>query len=680
MLINSLEKFQQNVRWKVLFFLKPSNKSSKNNFGFKSTKIPPPIPQLKHFEEDLIDMVKNVEFKQITNQFQEQLKSEQKTIKNEPKILVAADKTSNFYKVSHEEYKHLLEKEVNKEYKKVDDQTVKKVNNAHKKIVNNLGISDRVFKTSKRECFITLKDHKNDFINSPSCRLLNPTKPELGRISHQILTRIVEKVRHKTKLKQWKNVYSCIEWFKLLKNKKNLKFIIFDIVAFYPSITLELLIKALKWAEEFADISTEDKEIILESRKSLLVMKETFWSKKQSPEFDVSMGGLDSAEVCDLVGLFLLSELENLKLNAQFGIYKDDGLSVTSASARQVEATKKKICETFRKHNLNITIEANKKIVQFLDVELNLTSDTYKPYLKPNDKPVYVHKDSNHPPCVAKNIPAAINRRLSSLSSNEEMFKSVTKPYQEALKNAGYDYNLQFQPNQPTNQKPRCRKRQIVWFNPPWAMNVKTNIGGKFLKLIDKHFPKDNPLSKIINRNTIKVSYRTTPNLKRIITSHNSKILKKTEKQAGRSCSCRDKEKCPLAGECLTDKLIYQATIVTAQPNPETHTYIGLSAPPFKSRLGNHKKSFRHERYQHETSLSQFIWKLKEKNVNFDINDIQWKLIDRAEPFNPVTGLCNLCTLEKYYLIFKPEISTINKNEEINSYCLHKESQLLDNT
>ena len=209
---------------------------------------------------------------------------------------------------------------------------------------------------------------------------------------------------------------------------------------------------------------------------------------------------------------------------------------------------------------------------------------------------------------------------------------------------------------------------------------MKTNIGGKFLKLIDKHFPKVNPLSKIINRNTIKVSYRTTPNLKRIITSHNSKILKKTEKQAGRSCSCRDKEKCPLAGECLTDKLIYQATIVTAQPNPETHTYIGLSAPPFKSRLGNHKKSFRHERYQHETSLSQFIWKLKEKNVNFDINDIQWKLIDRAEPFNPVTGLCNLCTLEKYYLIFKPEISTINKNEEINSYCLHKESQLLDNT
>ena len=58
MMINSMEKFMQNLRWKVLFFLKPSNKSSKNNYGFKSTRSPPPIQQLKAFEDDLIDMVK----------------------------------------------------------------------------------------------------------------------------------------------------------------------------------------------------------------------------------------------------------------------------------------------------------------------------------------------------------------------------------------------------------------------------------------------------------------------------------------------------------------------------------------------------------------------------------------------------------------------------------------------
>ena len=126
------------------------------------------------------------------------------------------------------------------------------------------------------------------------------------------------------------------------------------------------------------------------------------------------MGGFDSAEICDIVGLFLLNELEKLKLNAEFGLYKDDGLGVSSASPKQVEAIKKKICETFRQHNLEITIEANQKMVQFLDVELNLNDDTFKLYIKPNDTPIYVNRDSNHPPSVTKNIPVAINRRLSA--------------------------------------------------------------------------------------------------------------------------------------------------------------------------------------------------------------------------------------------------------------------------
>ena len=291
---------------------------------------------------------------------------------------------------------------------------------------------------------------------------------------------------------------------------------------------------------------------------------------------------------------------------------------------------------------------------------------------------VYVHKESNHPPCVAKNIPEAINKRLSALSSSEEMFQSVAQIYQDALKNAGYEYILKFKPSQPANQKARSRKRKnILWFNPPWAMNVKTNVGANFLKLVDKHFPKSNTLNKIVNRNTVKVSYRTTPNLKKIISSHNAKILQKSEKQAERSCNCVQKEKCPLNGECLTDNLIYQASVVTAQPNPETHTYIGLTANQFKSRLGNHKKSFKDISYKNETTLSQFIWSLCEQNIKYDV---YWKLVDRAEPFNPVTGICNLCTLEKFNLIFKPETYTINKSDEINSYCLHKGSQLLDKT
>ena len=52
----------------------------------------------------------------------------------------------------------------------------------------------------------------------------------------------------------------------------------------------------------------------------------------------------------------------------------------------------KQICEVYKQHGLSLTVEnVNKKVVQFLDVELNLEKDCYRPYLKENDVPLYVH-------------------------------------------------------------------------------------------------------------------------------------------------------------------------------------------------------------------------------------------------------------------------------------------------
>ena len=64
--------------------------------------------------------------------------------------------------------------------------------------------------------------------------------------------------------------------------------------------------------------------------------------------------------------------------------------------------------KTFKDNDLKITIDANKKIVNFLDVTFNLTDGTYKPYMKLNNKLLYVHKQSNHPPTLLKNIPTNI--------------------------------------------------------------------------------------------------------------------------------------------------------------------------------------------------------------------------------------------------------------------------------
>ena len=75
----------------------------------------------------------------------------------------------------------------------------------------------------------------------------------------------------------------------------------------------------------------------------------------------------------------------------------------------------------------------NVKNVNFLDMQLDLTTDTYRPYMKPNSTPIYVSKESNHPSSVLKNIPKSVNMRLSKISSSKEIFDSAIPPFQEAL-------------------------------------------------------------------------------------------------------------------------------------------------------------------------------------------------------------------------------------------------------
>ena len=122
------------------------------------------------------------------------------------------------------------------------------------------------------------------------------------------------------------------------------------------------------------------------------------------------MGSFDGAETCELVGLYLLSQLKHLNIDIE--LYRDDGLAICNKTPRQIELIKKEICSIFAKNNLSITIEANKKTIDFLDITLDLPSGSYKPFMKPNNTPIYVHRDSNHPPCIIRNIPESINRRF----------------------------------------------------------------------------------------------------------------------------------------------------------------------------------------------------------------------------------------------------------------------------
>ena len=100
---------------------------------------------------------------------------------------------------------------------------------------------------------------------------------------------------------------------------------------------------------------------------------------------------------------------------------------------KQVEAVKKEMCEIFKNHNLQITIEANKKVVGFLDLTLDLRTGVYNPYKKPNNNMAYIQKQSNHPPSIIKNLPKGINKRLFTNSSDAQTFKEAILLYIEAL-------------------------------------------------------------------------------------------------------------------------------------------------------------------------------------------------------------------------------------------------------
>ena len=101
-----------------------------------------------------------------------------------------------------------------------------------------------MFVNGKQNCFITLKDHKPNFQNNPTVRLLKPAKNELGRIIKTILGKINVNLRKSLHLNQWKNTQEVIDWFKGIDNKQCYKFIMFDIKDFYPSISKELLTDA----------------------------------------------------------------------------------------------------------------------------------------------------------------------------------------------------------------------------------------------------------------------------------------------------------------------------------------------------------------------------------------------------------------------------------------------------
>ena len=235
------------------------------------------------------------------------------------------------------------------------------------------------------------------------------------------------------------------------------------------------------------------------------------------------------------------------------------------------------------------------------------------------------------------------------------------------MQKSGYHSELQSL-NTPAQEKKKTRRRNIVWFNPPFSEHVGTNIGKIFLRLLAKHFPPHHRLHKICNKNNVKLSYSCMPNMAAVISRHNKKNLTTNKSCSCRAppCNCRDKKNCPLKGDCRESSIIYKATI---SAEGVSKNYYGCSETQFKTRYNNHKQSFNYRHKRNATELSKTFWKWKDAGQD---PCIEWNIAAHTKPYQPGARWCNLCLAEKLIILKADPSTSLNKRSELNGKCRHK--------
>ena len=158
-----------------------------------------------------------------------------------------------------------------------------------------------------------------------------------------------------------------------------------------------------------------------------------------------------------------------------------------------------------------------------------------------------------------------------------------------------------------------------------------------------------------------------------IISSRNKQILQPSQEKFG--CNCRNKTDCPLDNKCLTPNIVYEAQI-TNNTNDDQKRYLGASETPFKERFSNHKRDFKHKKYEKCTELSKYIWSLKSQGI---IPKIKWRIVKKVNSVVS-SNYCKLCLTEKFYIIESlDDKNLLNKKSELVSKCRHQNKLLLCN-
>ena len=146
---------------------------------------------------------------------------------------------------------------------------------------------------------------------------------------------------------------------------------------------------------------------------------------------------------------------------------------------------------------------------------------------------------------------------------------------------------------------------------------------------------------------------------------------RKKKKRVPKVLQLRDKESCPLNGNCLIPSIAYLSTV---NRDHDSHNYIGISEGPFKNRHNVHSTSFLLEKYENSTELSKKIWELKRKNIKYNI---KWRVLVKTQPIKSGTSICNLCLTEKYLILTSKLKNLLNNKTELISKCRHQNKFML---
>ena len=191
-----------------------------------------------------------------------------------------------------------------------------------------------------------------------------------------------------------------------------------------------------------------------------------------------------------------------------------------------------------------------------------------------------------------------------------------------------------------------------------------------FMRLFDKHFPHHHKYYKLFNRNNIKLSYSCMPNMNNVIRKHNSKIMINPAPSTTKTCNCHRKTDCPMDVNCLSECLIYKASVITTA----NKYYYGNCENTIKERYSNHKCSFRNKSREKSTELSKYVWELKEKDINYFIN---WDIDMKSHKYVCGSRKYDLCICEKLLITRADPNVLLNKRDELVSKCRHRNKFIL---